>query len=54
MILNVKLEGSEVIESHEIRPLLINFAPEAWEHFTRFFKDNFSEALGEKLSNHIF
>jgi hypothetical protein len=54
MILNVKLEGSEVIESHEIRPLLINFAPEALTHFNHFLADNFSEALGEKLSNHIF
>jgi hypothetical protein len=36
MILNVKLVGSSVIESHEIRPLLVHFAPEANEHFTKF------------------
>jgi hypothetical protein len=48
MILNVKIEGSTTIESHEIRPLLINFAPEALIHFEEFLANNFSEELSEK------
>ena len=54
MILNVKLKGSPVLESHEIRPLLYDFAPEAVNLFTDFLKHNFSLEMREKYHKQIF
>jgi hypothetical protein len=54
MFLNIKISDSIYLESIEIRDLLIAYAPEGIEIFTKFLDDNFSGELHSWHENQIF